>query len=108
MTSRPDNRDLLIPEFIFDDTPSCSTVDPELFFPQETEISPNKIVSKYTNLAEARRICSSCPVALQCLEFALRNAETGVWGGTTESQRESLRKRRGIQLTRKAPTPVSW
>lgn len=108
MARRLDTRDLTIPEFITNDTPACSTVDPELFFPQEVEIAPNKVVSKYTNLSKAKEVCASCPLALQCLEFALKNVEIGIWGGTTESQRESLRKKHRITLNRKAPTPNLW
>ncbi len=108
MARRLDTRDLTIPEFIMDDTPACASADPELFFPQEIEVSPNKIVSKYVNLSKAKEVCASCPLALQCLEFALRNAEIGIWGGTTESQRESLRKRNGISLNKRRPTPNLW
>lgn len=42
--------------------------------------------------AEAKRICSSCPVEEECLLFALSNGERyGVWGGTTPSEREDMR-----------------
>jgi WhiB family transcriptional regulator, redox-sensing transcriptional regulator len=108
MGRRADNRNLQIPEFILDDQPACANVDPELFFPQETEIAPNKVVSKYVNLATAKQICASCPLTFQCLEYALKNVEIGIWGGTTESQRESLRKRKGISINRKPPTPTVW
>jgi WhiB family redox-sensing transcriptional regulator len=105
MAQRLNSRDLSIPRFIVDNTPACSTVDPELFFPQEIEVSPNKVVSKYLNMSEAKRVCANCPLALQCLEYALKNAEIGIWGGTTESQRESLRRKHKIALNRKIPTP---
>ena len=102
------SKDISIPRFIIDSTPACSTVDPELFFPQEVEVAPNKVVSRYLNFSEAKQICASCPLVLQCLEYALRNVEIGIWGGTTESQRESLRKKRNISLNRKPPTPNLW
>jgi len=105
MAQRLGIRDLSIPQFITDTTPACSDVDPELFFPQEVEAAPNKVVSKYLNLSEAKRVCASCPLAMKCLEYALKNAEIGIWGGTTESQRESLRKKTNITLKRKVPTP---
>ncbi len=108
MARRADNRDLQIPEFILDDQPACAEVDPELFFPQESEIAPNKVVSKYVNIAAAKQVCAKCPLTFQCLEYALKNVEIGIWGGTTESQRDSLRKRRSISTNRKAPTPVTW
>jgi WhiB family redox-sensing transcriptional regulator len=96
-----------LPAFIYNGEPSCSTVDPELFFPQEIEISNNKVAHKYYNLAAARSICKSCPLQLQCLEYALKNHEIGVWGGTTESQREELRKN-SRPLARRKATPLLW
>lgn len=108
MAQRLGIRGLSVPQFIADNTPACSDVDPELFFPQEIEVDVNKVVSKYLNLSEAKQVCAGCPLAMQCLEYALRNTEIGIWGGTTESQRESLRKRTNIPLKRKAPTPNLW
>lgn len=100
--------DLDVPSFVLDGHPSCAEVDPELFFPQEVEVSSTKVVSKYVNLASAKQICSTCPLSLQCLEYALNNYQIGVWGGTTESQREGLRKKSGIKANRRVPTPTSW
>jgi WhiB family transcriptional regulator, redox-sensing transcriptional regulator len=87
---------LQMPKFILDGTPACSNVDPELFYPQEIEVNKTKVISKYTNLAAAKKICSECPLKLKCLEYALNNGEIGVWGGTTEHQRDDLRGRRRI------------
>lgn len=49
---------------------------------------------------QALKVCESCPVKQECLEYALRNGETiGVWGGTTEIMRRAIRKkRRGTRL----------
>jgi hypothetical protein len=44
----------------------------------------------------ARRVCKGCPVKEACLEWALRHEQFGVWGGTSESERKQLRRRRGI------------
>lgn len=42
-------------------------------------------------VAEAKSICSTCPVQGQCLEFALRNDERdGIWGGLTAKERKAL------------------
>jgi WhiB family redox-sensing transcriptional regulator len=103
-----DNINLGIPEFILNDHPSCADVDPELFFPQEVEISKTKIISKYVNIAAAKKICSECPLVMDCLAYALKNAEIGIWGGTTESQRELLRKKGNISVNRRPATPTSW
>ena len=97
-----------IPKFVFDDKASCSNTDPELFFPQEREYINGKIYNFYENLAEAKKICESCPLRIQCLEYALKNAEYGVWGGTTEEQRHLLRRRSGIRTPKRNKTPTTW
>lgn len=43
----------------------------------------------------AAKVCSGCPVRLQCLSDALDNrVEFGVWGGLTERQRRMLLRNR--------------
>jgi WhiB family redox-sensing transcriptional regulator len=56
----------------------------EVFF---NEGSPNAI-------ADAKRFCNRCPVRGMCLQFALKNDEIGVWGGTTTMERQRLKKTR--------------
>ena len=36
----------------------------------------------------AKQFCAECPVKRECLEFALIYNEKGIWGGTTEEERE--------------------
>ena len=43
---------------------------------------------------KAKRICMECPVKGPCLEFALKHSEHGVWGGTTDRERNRIRIRR--------------
>lgn len=44
---------------------------------------------------EAKMICDGCPVLTECLNYALdRNEKFGVWGGTTERDRRSIRRKR--------------
>ncbi len=97
---------ITVPAFILNGEPSCASVDPELFFPQEVELGNSKVVSKYQNLSAAKAICTSCPLKLQCLEYALKNYEVGVWGGTTEHQRDDLRKLSNIRLGRRTNSPT--
>lgn len=60
---------------------ACAEVDPELFFP-ETAFEAKA----------AKRICRGCDVARQCLIHALnRPQEVGIWGGTSDRQRQKLR-----------------
>jgi len=61
----------------------CAQTDPEAFFPE-----------KGGSTREAKKICSSCEVRSQCLEYALENDERfGIWGGMSERERRKLRKR---------------
>jgi WhiB family transcriptional regulator, redox-sensing transcriptional regulator len=99
---------LNIPRFILDGEAACVTIDPEIFFPRELEVfaGTERLVSKYDNLPLAKKICDSCPLKNPCLEYALRNVEVGVWGGTTEHQREDLRKAARVRAVRRPNTPL--
>lgn len=43
----------------------------------------------------AKAICATCPVRSECFDYALRNNEHGIWGGTTEQEREQIRRLTG-------------
>jgi WhiB family redox-sensing transcriptional regulator len=61
----------------------CAQTDPESFFPE-----------KGGSTREAKKICSSCEVRGECLEYALSNDERfGIWGGLSERERRKLRRR---------------
>ncbi|MGG7463927.1 MULTISPECIES: WhiB family transcriptional regulator [unclassified Plantibacter] len=61
----------------------CAQTDPEAFFPE-----------KGGSTRDAKRICTTCDVRAQCLEYALQNDERfGIWGGLSERERRKLRKR---------------
>ncbi len=56
-----------------------------------------------TYIAEARRICSNCPVKGPCLEYALEFPAAdmhGVWAGLTSRQLAAEQRRRGVKPTR--------
>lgn len=40
----------------------------------------------------AKAVCRICPVASDCLKYALVHNEQGVWGGTTEEDREAMNR----------------
>ena len=43
----------------------------------------------------AKRVCASCPVHVECREYALRVQEPlGVWGGLDERERRALLRSR--------------
>ncbi|MFJ6393948.1 WhiB family transcriptional regulator [Streptomyces sp. NPDC091972] len=52
-------------------------------------------------LAKARKACSGCPIAADCLKWALVNKDLtrhGIWAATTPGQRNDLRKRLADRL----------
>ena len=60
----------------------CAQTDPEAFFPE-----------KGGSTREAKRICVSCEVKAECLDYALANDERfGIWGGLSERERRRLRR----------------
>lgn len=70
------------------DQARCVGTDPDVFFPlADTGANP-------AQAEVAKRMCQTCGVREPCLQFALQtNQVTGVWGGTTEDERRSLRRR---------------
>ena len=45
-------------------------------------------------IEQAKSICRQCDVSAQCLEYAIKeNQDTGVWGGLSEDERRSLKRR---------------
>jgi WhiB family redox-sensing transcriptional regulator len=61
-------------------------VDKTIFFPEGNS----------SDLVAARKVCRTCPVIGLCLAYALKYGEEGVWGGTSERQRRSMRVRMGV------------
>ncbi|MGI6879157.1 WhiB family transcriptional regulator [Microbacterium sp. gxy059] len=60
----------------------CAQTDPEAFFPE-----------KGGSTRDAKRICASCDVRAECLEYALQNDERfGIWGGLSERERRRIKR----------------
>jgi WhiB family transcriptional regulator, redox-sensing transcriptional regulator len=67
----------------------CRDEDPELFFPVGNS-GPALL-----QIAEAKAVCGRCPVSNDCLNWALETGQdAGVWGGLSEDERRSLKRRR--------------
>ena len=61
----------------------CAQTDPEAFFPE-----------KGGSTREAKRICTTCEVRAEFLEYALEHDERfGIWGGLSERERRRLKRR---------------
>lgn len=83
---------------------ACNGMDGDIFFPtQDVNGRPRTQPETAALLAQARQVCASCPVRIQCLERALRDREPegGVWGGVLFS-RKRLRALRRERLLREA------
>ena len=86
---------LSIPEFVADNYLPCATASPDIFFAEDIEDENGKLVkSVYSREGEAKTLCLSCPVRVQCLVAALENNAVGIWGGTTEAERKTIRRYR--------------
>jgi WhiB family redox-sensing transcriptional regulator len=71
---------------------ACRGVGTEVFFPD-----------RYHSAEEAKELCASCPVAAECLAFAMTPTPGaslpgtfGVWGGLSHQQRRLLRRRQRL------------
>jgi WhiB family redox-sensing transcriptional regulator len=68
---------------------SCRLYPPNKFFPSDG-----------AGVERARKICATCPVSQQCLDYALEHRiEHGVWGGCSERERRRILKRRRIEVS---------
>jgi WhiB family redox-sensing transcriptional regulator len=64
------------------DSALCAQTDPEAFFPE-----------KGGSTREAKKVCRSCEVRTECLEYALEHDERfGIWGGLSERERRRLKR----------------
>lgn len=71
------------------DDAACLTVDPEVFFPDRSDVDGN---------LRAKAICDRCDVVDQCLEYALRSKQDyGIWGGVSETGRKRIGGPRGCR-----------
>lgn len=75
----------------FDGTQPCAQVDPELFFPD--------------NASEAKKlkrivipICRACSFQTKCLEYAINSDVHGIWAGTSDTDRLTIRKQKGLRV----------
>jgi WhiB family transcriptional regulator, redox-sensing transcriptional regulator len=69
---------------------ACLDEDPELFYPK------GNTGAALAQIEQAKAVCSRCPVMKECLDWALKTDEHhGVWGGKSEDERRTMRKRRG-------------
>jgi WhiB family transcriptional regulator, redox-sensing transcriptional regulator len=79
------------------DTAACAGMDTLIFFPIG-ETGP-----ALPTVELAKRVCASCPVREECLEFAIATIQNdGIWGGTTEDERRLIKRARRAAARRAA------
>ncbi|MFI5905261.1 WhiB family transcriptional regulator [Streptomyces cyaneofuscatus] len=72
---------------------ACRT-DPALFATEDVRTTDDPRAREKAT-AQAKKACSTCPVAAECLKWALANPDltpSGVWAATTKRDRTRLRK----------------
>jgi WhiB family redox-sensing transcriptional regulator len=59
-----------------------------------------------TGVEAAQHVCSQCRVRVDCLEYALTmRLDHGVWGGTSERERQRILRQRRELLAPRRPSP---
>jgi len=75
------------------DKAECRKKDPDLFFP-----TGEKSEADQEQIKRAKAVCAECLSRIACLEYAIANNEDfGIWGGTSETERRSARRRQARQ-----------
>jgi hypothetical protein len=68
----------------------CAETDPEAFFPAPGD---------HSTALRAKRVCNDCQLLTECLsEAVVRNYTDGIWGGSTPTERNAIRKDKAIPL----------
>lgn len=65
----------------------CADEDPEMFFSKDEQVQ--KI---------AKQICETCDVKAECLDFAIKQNQSGVWGGTSDKERRQFKYNQRLEI----------
>ncbi len=77
----------------FTEPTNCEGIDTNLFFAEEDS-------KNYPQREYLIKVCGNCKAQPECLEYAVTHEILGWWGGTSEKQRDAIRRVRNI-------TPIS-
>jgi hypothetical protein len=69
------------------DQRACYGMDPDLFTGYDGESTADRIFRE----ADAKSVCGGCELMTACLDWAMDHDERGVWGGTSDDDRRTLR-----------------
>ena len=71
-----------LPDWMQDAECAIGGYDRDLWFPEPGYYFPTQV----------KRICKTCPVKQQCLDFADQEGyDYGIWGGLTERERRQIK-----------------
>ena len=80
---------------------ACQGQDPELFFPVAAT-GPAR-----AQVFAAKVVCFRCTVRAACLSYALATGQAGIWGGTTQEERQVMRQSSGPPAYRHSAGPAT-
>jgi Transcription factor WhiB len=108
MTSYPFTQDKA-PERV--DTPPrngpCKDYGPSVFFPHAEKDLGDDFSERYIEAREntktAIEVCNECQQLEQCFAYSMYHEMYGIWAGTTERQRKTLRRKFRIKLVPREP-----
>lgn len=66
--------------------PLCADVDAELWFSDD-----------YNHQMQAKKICITCEHTLACRDYAMRVGVYGIWGASTDKERDTYRRARNLK-----------
>jgi|LauGreDrversion4_2_1035121.scaffolds.fasta_scaffold00139_4 hypothetical protein len=85
---------------------ACKNYSPNIFFPhadRESDDFKESYIESRDNTKLAIEICNECAKIEQCFAYSIYHEKYGIWAGTTERQRKTLRRRMKIQLVPREP-----
>lgn len=86
---------------------ACRNHDPELHFPPGGDTAPRGGAALRQENA-AKQVCAACPVARECLTWALDTGQRyGIWGAATEQERDAMLRGGGRSSRRSADVEPS-
>ena len=74
-------------QFTWQRSAACNGLPSYLFYPEERTLPGFKEHPDFEGKSY-EDFCRGCPVKYLCLDFALMHDMQGVWGGTTDKQRD--------------------
>lgn len=76
---------------------ACAKAEGVNFFPEPGREYASKIT-------EAKAVCNTCPIKMDCLEYAMENEDYGIWGGMSPLDRQNFR--RSLRAKRVVPVLI--